>query len=539
MKKRNLCILVLALLLSLMAGCTSKAPSLPEKDIAILYTTDVHCGLDDAIGYAGLVAYKNQLSEQGSEVLLVDAGDAIQGAPIGSLSKGEKIIDIMNQFNFCAAIPGNHEYDYGVDQLLALAKQAKFPYVSVNFVKAENDEPIFPPYFIKEIAGVKIAFVGVTTPHTLTSSNPASFKDEKGNYIYGFLSDEDGTKLCAAVQKAVNAARKEGADYVIALTHLGIGSVDEPYTSNNLIEHSTGIDVVLDGHTHQTVSQSKVQNKDGKEVLLSQAGTKLENIGELHITTDGKLSTKLVSGFEKKDPASDEYIKSIQAQYAELLNQKVAVTENELTVNDPLTGVRVIRNAETNLGNLCADAYRAAGKTDIAFVNGGGIRAQLPKGDITYNDILSVFPFGNGLCTIEATGQEILDALEQGVRLLPEESGGFLQVSGLSFALNTEISSPVKTDVDGNFIGVEGTRRVSDVFVAGKPIDASKTYTLTSHSFLIKNGGDGFVMFADNKLLQDEFVEDYIALIDYLCGDYSKNTEQYKEPFGEGRIIAK
>ncbi|MEF9971719.1 MAG: metallophosphoesterase, partial [Oscillospiraceae bacterium] len=235
MKKRNLCILVLALVLSLMAGCTSKASALPEKDIAILYTTDVHCGLDDAIGYAGLVAYKNQLSEQGSEVLLVDAGDAIQGAPIGSLSKGEKIIDIMNQLNFCAAIPGNHEYDYGVDQLLTLAKQAKFPYVSVNFVKAENDEPIFPPYFIKEIAGVKIAFVGVTTPHTLTSSNPASFKDEKGNYIYGFLSDEDGTKLCAAVQKAVNDARKEGADYVVALTHLGIGSVDEPYTSNNLI----------------------------------------------------------------------------------------------------------------------------------------------------------------------------------------------------------------------------------------------------------------------------------------------------------------
>ncbi|MEG2367827.1 MAG: bifunctional UDP-sugar hydrolase/5'-nucleotidase [Oscillospiraceae bacterium] len=528
-----------ALLLSLLVGCSPKAPALPEKDIAILYTTDVHCGVDDAIGYAGLAAYRQELASDGSEVLLVDSGDAIQGAPIGGLSKGETIIEIMNEMGYAVAIPGNHEFDYGTDRLLELSKLAKFPYLSANFVNTETGEKIFEPYTIKDVAGVKIGFVGVTTPLTLTSSNPAGFKNEKGDYIYGFMSDEDGTKLYEAVQKAVNSARKEGADYIVVLSHLGIGTVDEPYTSNSLIEHCSNIDAVLDGHTHQTVSQAKVLDKDGKEVLLTQAGTKLDNIGELHIGTDGALGSKLVSSYEKKDPATDEFVKAIQAKYAEFLSQKVAKTANELTINDPLSGARVIRNAETNLGNLCADAYRAAGKTDIAIINGGGVRAQLPKGDINYNDILSVFPFSNGLCTIEASGQEILDALEHGVRLLPEENGGFLQVSGLSFVLDPAIPSPVRVDAEGNFVSIEGARRVSDVLVSGKPLEPTKTYTLTSHSFLIKNGGDGFTMFMDNKLLQDGFVEDYISLIDYLAGDYSKNPEQYKEPFGEGRITAK
>ncbi|MEG1902534.1 MAG: bifunctional UDP-sugar hydrolase/5'-nucleotidase [Clostridium sp.] len=532
--------LTLILLLSACQDPTNhaKTETTARRDIAIVYTNDVHCAVDDNIGYAGLAAYKKELEADGCEVLLVDSGDAIQGAPMGALSKGENIIDIMNQLGYAVAIPGNHEFDYGTEQLLALSKRAKFPYVSLNFVDAATDTSVFPPYVIKEASGIKIAFLGVTTPLTMTSSNPASFKDADGHYRYDFMSDGDGTKLYSEVQKNVDQARNEGAEYIIALTHLGIGDVDSPYLSTRLIEHTTGIDAVLDGHSHSVAACERVKNKEGKRILLSQTGTKLETIGMLLLDKDGNLSTGLITDYDKKDTETENYIKNIQAQYNELLNKKVAVTANALTVNDPATGARIIRNAETNLGNLCADAYRAAGKTDIALVNGGGIRADLPAGDITYGDILSVFPYGNGLCTIEATGQELLDALEHGVRLMPEENGGFLQVSGLTYEIDDSVPSSVKTDDNNMFLSADGPRRVKNVKVGRHPINPEQSYTVTSHSFLIKNSGDGYTMFADHKLLQDEFTEDYTALIEYLMDGYTANSKLYTKPYGEGRIIA-
>ncbi|MEG0689293.1 MAG: bifunctional UDP-sugar hydrolase/5'-nucleotidase [Hungatella sp.] len=533
-------VLLVGLMMSCLSGCGKKidAQAVEEKDIAILYTNDVHCAVEDHIGYAGLAAYEKELTEQGCEVLLVDVGDAIQGAPIGSLSKGENIIDIMNELGYDVAIPGNHEFDYGVEQLKALAKRAEFPYLSANFIEADSKKHIFAPYVMKEVSGVKIGFVGVSTPLTLTSSNPTHFKDEKGTYLYDFMADADGTQLYSEVQKAVEQVREEGADYVVALTHLGIGAVYSPYLATELITHTHGIDAVLDGHSHTTAACERVKNQEGKWTLLSQAGSKLESVGMLLIDKTGNLSTGLLSEYDKKDAETETFIKNIESQYEALLNQKVAVTQNTLTVHDPVTGERIIRNAETNLGNLCADAYLAAGKADVALVNGGGIRADLPEGDITYGDILGVFPYGNGLCVIEATGQELLDALEHGTRQMPEENGGFLQVAGLTYEVDPEIPSAVKTDDNQMFLSVDGPRRVQHVKIAGTPIDPDQTYTVVSHSFLIKNGGDGYTMFADNNLLQDEFVEDYTALIDYLMEDYTQKSDSYKDPYGEGRIVA-
>jgi 2',3'-cyclic-nucleotide 2'-phosphodiesterase (5'-nucleotidase family) len=510
-----------------------------EKDLAILYTNDVHCAVDEGIGYAGLAAYKKQLEADGSHVLLADVGDALQGAPIGTVSKGSIIIDIMNEIGYDVATLGNHEFDYGMPRFLELTQMAKFPYVSANFTDLKTGESVFEPYTILEVDGVKIAFVGITTPKTVTSSTPAYFQDENGEFVYGFLQDATGEGLYNAVQSAVDAARAEGAVYVIGLAHLGITADASPWTSSEVIQNTSGIDVILDGHSHSAIESERVKNKAGEWTLLSSTGTKLSSIGMLLITKSGNITTGLISDYTEKDESMDTFIKAAQAEFEEMLNTVVAKTDVDLTIMEPGTDVRIVRNAETNLGNLCADAYRAIGGADIAFVNGGGVRASIPAGDITLGQIISVHPFGNYLCVVEATGQEILDALEMGVRNMPEENGGFLQVSGMTFTIDVSVPTSVTLDENGLFVSIGDTRRVGNVLVNGEPIDPAKTYTLASHDYLIKNAGDGYTMFQDNVLLQDAIMLDNQVLINYIT-DYLGGVigQDYAEPYGQGRIVA-
>jgi 2',3'-cyclic-nucleotide 2'-phosphodiesterase (5'-nucleotidase family) len=510
-----------------------------EKDLAILYTNDVHCAVDEGIGYAGLAAYKKQLEADGSHVLLADVGDALQGAPIGTVSKGSIIIDIMNEIGYDVATLGNHEFDYGMPRFFELTQMAKFPYVSANFTDLKTGESVFEPYTILEVDGVKIAFVGITTPKTVTSSTPAYFQDENGEFVYGFLQDATGEGLYNAVQSAVDAARAEGAVYVIGLAHLGITADASPWTSSEVIQNTSGIDVILDGHSHSAIESERVKNKAGEWTLLSSTGTKLSSIGMLLITKSGNITTGLISDYTEKDESMDTFIKAAQAEFEEMLNTVVAKTDVDLTIMEPGTDVRIVRNAETNLGNLCADAYRAIGGADIAFVNGGGVRASIPAGDITLGQIISVHPFGNYLCVVEATGQEILDALEMGVRNMPEENGGFLQVSGMTFTIDVSVPTSVTLDENGLFVSIGDTRRVGNVLVNGEPIDPAKTYTLASHDYLIKNAGDGYTMFQDNVLLQDAIMLDNQVLINYIT-DYLGGVigQDYAEPYGQGRIVA-
>ncbi len=507
--------------------------------IAILYTSDVHCAVSENIGYAGLSAYKERLLDEGYEVFLVDSGDAIQGAAIGSFSEGESIIELMNALGYTAMTLGNHEFDYGGPaRVEELSKLAEFPFVCVNFRETKTGKSVYPGYCLVESDGVKIAFVGVSTPATLSSSTPIYFMDDQGEWAYDFLADGTGEALWSAVQNAVDEARAAGADYVFALTHLGVGAALSPYTSSELIAHTTGIDAVLDGHSHSVLASEQVKNKDGDWVLLSATGTKLENIGLLTIDPDGTLTTQLISDFEQRDAEVTALIEAIESEYAEKLNAVVAHLEAPLTIDDPATGARIIRNAETNLGDLCADAYRAAGDADIAFVNGGGIRASLPAGEITYGDVLAVQPYGNLLCKVEVTGQAVLDALEFGAYVVPEENGGFLQVSGLTYEIHPEIPSSVRVDENGMFVSVDGAYRVQNVRVAGEPLDLSRTYTLVSHNYMLKNFGDGYTMFEDCTMLMDEFLLDVDALTDYLNGAYAENADLYSDPYGEGRILA-
>ena len=542
--KKKLLALTLVLML-LLAGCGSAAPAETpaptpaeetaylglDNDIVILYTNDVHCAVDDNLGYTGLATVKNALEAQGKHVVLVDNGDAVQGDTIGTLSNGEYIIDIMNEVGYDVATPGNHEFDYGMDQFFALTEQANFPYVSANFV--DNDgNTVLDPYVIKDVAGVKIAFVGISTPKTITTSTPKYFQDDNGNYIYAFQQDETGEKLYAAVQSAVDAARAEGAQFVIALAHLGIEEDCSPWTSSEVIVNTTGIDAVLDGHSHSMIQGEKVKNKDGAEVLLSSTETKLAYIGCLTIKDDGSMSTTLIS-----DNGIKEFIGGIQEEFEELVNTVVASTDVDLIIKDPASGERIVRVSETNLGDLCADAYRAMSGADVAIVNGGGVRADIPAGDITYGQIIAVHPFGNEMCVVECTGQEILDALELGCSKLPAESGGFLQVSGMTYTVDLNVESTVKLDENGMFVSVEGDRRVKDVTIGGEPLDPEKTYTLASHNYKLKDCGDGYSMFADNVFLQDSVMIDNQVLINYIVDVLGGTVgEEYADPYGQGRI---
>ena len=551
MKKLLAVFLALIMLLSFATAEEAAEPAL-TKNLVILYTSDVHCGIEQGWGYAGLYAVKEYYAAD-NYVMLVDDGDAIQGEPIGTMTKGEGIIDIMNAVGYDLAIPGNHEFDYGMDNFLALTEKADFQYLSCNFNK--EGELVFAPYAIKEFDGVKFAFIGVTTPMTLRSSTPRYFMDENGNFIYGFMQDETGEQVYAAVQKAVDDARAEGAKYVIVMAHMGNEAECSPWMYSDVIANTTGIDVWLDGHSHD-FDQVVMQDKDGKDVVRSACGTKLGSIGVLTFGAEGFVSAGLMSWDQSiaapalfgLQNAGADAVKAETAELNEVLQTVVAKTAVDLYINDPTEvteegkPIRIIRRAETNLGDLCADAYLdQSGEADIAFVNGGGIRVQLNAGDLTLNNILTVHPFGNSLTVIEVTGQQVLDALEWSVHSLPGEFGGFDQVAGLTFEYDATIESPVIEDDSKMFAGVDDTkeRRVRNVLVGGEPLDPEKTYKLASHDYQLLNNGDGYTMFAGAKVLQESVKLDNQVLIDYITETLGGVVgEGYDNPYGQGRIIS-
>ena len=524
--------------------------SAPEK-IIILHTNDVHCQIDQKknkdgivtnIGYAGVLAYKKEMENLHgiNNVTLVDAGDAIQGGPIGTLSKGEYIVDIMNYVGYDIACPGNHEFDYGMENFLKLSTEtSKANYICCNFRDLEGN-PILSPYTLIKYGDLTIAYLGINTPESFTKSSPIYFQDENGNYIYDFAQGEKGQTLYKTVQKYVDEAIKEGANYVVAIGHLGDEGASEYWSSKSLIKNTYGIDIFIDGHSHEVYSEI-LKNKKGKNVLLAQTGTKLQNLGKITINTKNKkITSEFISNYKAQDEDAVNYIEGIKNKFSDVLQEVVAKSSVTLTTLDPTTHKRAIRNSETNLGDFCADAYRAIVGADIAFANGGGIRADIEEGDITYEEIINVHPFGNEICMIETTGQDILDALEIGACEYPIENGGFLQVSGLSYTIDPSIPSSVVFNERGQFVKVDGKYRVTEVMVGNEPLVLNKTYTLASHNYMIKNGGDGYTMFMDDKMIKDSVVIDNGALINYITENLNGVIgDEYKNPKGSGRIIIK
>lgn len=515
-----------------------------QDDIIILYENDVHCVVE---GYSKIAAMKTELQETYAHVGVVSGGDFIQGNSLGVVSKGQYIVELMNLVGYDAVTLGNHEFDFRMERLEELVSMMETKPISCNFQKIGEDTSYFKPYSIVSYGDVDIAYIGITTPSTLTTAAPAQFKDEDGNFLYTF----NPTTLYEVVQGNIDAALAEGADYVIAISHIGYAE-DEVYGDiedvETLIQNTSGFDVVLDAHSHSVIEGMTLTDKGGNEVLLSSTGTKFEYIGKLTISVDG-LQTELIktAEYQATDAAVDAYIAKIYEEYAVLGERKVAISEVDLITKDG-DGNRLVRKAETNLGNLCADAFRYVVDADIGYMNGGSIRADMLQGDVTVNSLLSVQPFNNSVVLAEISGQAFLDMMEMAMMIWPEENGSFPHVSGVTFSVNTAIPSSVVLNEYEEFVGVSGEYRVYDLKIYNRetgnyePIDLNKTYTLAASNYILLECGSGMKMLENAKILQNDGMLDIEAMERYMVEELEGRIgEEYAQAkihitFTEGRV---
>ena len=546
-----------------------------KSEVTILYTNDVHTYIDKQapeLTYAAIAALKQSYQNAGKKVLLVDAGDHVQGTAYGSMDQGASIIELMNAAGYDAATPGNHEFDYGMDRAKELMRDADFPYLSCNWVDLRTNLRVLPEIKVFVRGGVRIAFVGITTPETFTKSTPAYFMNKaQTKYIYDILGGEDGQKLYSAVQKAVDKA-KCLADVVIGLGHLGVDPSSSPWTSEEVIAHTTGFDAFIDGHSHTVMENKQVADASGRLVTLTQTGSYFANVGEMTIAPDGTISTRLVSTYDQEDVA----VAAEQAAWVntvdDMLGEKIAVADTKFYITDPATGKRRIRSGETNLGDFVADGiYTYFNEVeqlhcDIAIMNGGGIRSDEDAGYWTFKTCKQVSPFGNVACLMSVTGKQIQDALEFAARFAGaegKENGGFLQVAGATYEIHTDIPNTVQTDDKNVWIGsATGTPRVQNVKIYDRhtgpyePLDPAKTYALAGMNYTLRNLGDGFAMFDGAELIKDYVSEDYLVMSTYamtfggvdaeglphlssansVLAEYPGYLLDYENPYGAGRI---
>ena len=546
-----------------------------KSEVTILYTNDVHTYIDKQapqLTYAAIAALKQSYQNAGKKVLLVDAGDHVQGTAYGSMDQGASIIELMNAAGYDAATPGNHEFDYGMDRAKELMRDADFPYLSCNWVDLRTNLRVLPEIKVFVRGGVRIAFVGITTPETFTKSTPAYFMNKaQTKYIYDILGGEDGQKLYSAVQKAVDKA-KCLADVVIGLGHLGVDPSSSPWTSEEVIAHTTGFDAFIDGHSHTVMENKQVADASGRMVTLTQTGSYFANVGEMTIAPDGTISTRLVSTYDQEDPAVAAEQAAWVSSVDEMLGEKIAVADTKFYITDPATGKRRIRSGETNLGDFVADGiYTYFNEVeqlhcDIAIMNGGGIRSDEDAGYWTFKTCKQVSPFGNVACLMSVTGKQIQDALEFAARFAGaegKENGGFLQVAGATYEIHTDIPNTVQTDDKNVWIGsATGTPRVQNVKIYDRangtyvPLDENKTYALAGMNYTLRNLGDGFAMFDGAELIKDYVSEDYLVMSTYamtfggvdaeglphlssansVLAEYPGYLLDYENPYGAGRI---
>ena len=546
-----------------------------KADVTILYTNDVHTYIDNKSPkptYAAIAALKKSIEDTGRDVLLVDAGDHIQGTAYGSMDDGATIIELMNEAGYDLATPGNHEFDYGMARAKAVIQEADFPYVSCNWVDLRTGFNVLPSVKFFFVGGRKIAFVGVTTPETFTKSTPAYFmNDAQTKYIYDILGGEDGQKLYDAVQKAIDKAEFWGADTIIGLGHLGVDPSSSPWTSEEVIAHTHGFTAFIDGHSHTVMANKQVTDASGKAVTLTQTGSYFKNIGKMTVGADGTITTELINTYEGLDAAVAATASNWISAVDDMLGEEIAVGDTKFYINDPATGKRRIRSGETNLGDFVADGiYTYFNEIeelhcDIAIMNGGGIRTDVEAGPWSFKTCKTVSPFGNVACLMSVTGQQIQDALEFGARFAGaegKENGGFLQVAGARYTIHPMIPNTVQTDDKNVWTGSAAIPRVSNVEIYDKttgtykPLDPNATYALAGMNYTLRNLGDGFAMFDGATLIKDYVSEDYLVMSSYAAmfggvdanglphlasansplADYPGYLLNYEDPYGAGRI---
>ena len=546
-----------------------------KADVTILYTNDVHTYIDNKSPkptYAAIAALKKSIEDTGRDVLLVDAGDHIQGTAYGSMDDGATIIELMNEACYDLATPGNHEFDYGMARAKAVLREADFPYVSCNWVDLRTGFNVLPSVKFFFVGGRKIAFVGVTTPETFTKSTPAYFmNDAQTKYIYDILGGEDGQKLYDAVQEAIDKAEFWGADTIIGLGHLGVDPSSSPWTSEEVIAHTHGFTAFIDGHSHTVMANKQVTDASGKAVTLTQTGSYFKNIGKMTVGADGTITTELIDTYEGLDAAVAATASNWISAVDDMLGEEIAVGDTKFYINDPATGKRRIRSGETNLGDFVADGiYTYFNEIeelhcDVAIMNGGGIRTDVEAGPWSFKTCKTVSPFGNVACLMSVTGQQIQDALEFGARFAGaegKENGGFLQVAGARYTIHPMIPNTVQTNDKNVWTGSAATPRVSNVEIYDKttgtyqPLDPNATYALAGMNYTLRNLGDGFAMFDGATLIKDYVSEDYLVMSSYAAmfggvdanglphlasansplADYPGYLLNYEDPYGAGRI---
>jgi len=438
------------------------------EKITFIHTNDTHGRIlaneqNKEMGFAKITRIVNDVRQQNKHTLLVDLGDTFHGTTYVNLNKGQAVADIMNAMKYDAMVPGNHDFNYGQDRLLELKNLVQFPVVSGNVNK--NGKPFLPAYTIKQVGGKKIALVGLTATDTAVKTNPAG--------IVGItFADEEET-----LKRIVNELKGQ-VDHIVVLSHSGL------QTDEKLANNVQGIDVILGGHSHDTIEAPK----KFKYAYVSQAFEYGKALGQTNLLFyKGKLIG--VNGFLYRDSADkqeDTAVQKIVQTYKNSID--TALQEVIATINVHLDGERAnVRTKETNLGNLITDAMRAALQTDVAITNGGGIRASIPQGAVTRNHVLTTLPFANTLVKISLTGADLKKALEHGVRLYPEQNGGFPHVSGIRFTFDARKPAG---------------ERITSIEVNGQPLDETKTYTVATNDFLA-SGGDGYTMFTNGQIAFD------------------------------------
>ena len=525
----------------LVSSAWADEPKPLDGKTVILHTNDVHGSIEL---YAKVAAMKDDYEARGAQVILADAGDYSQGTVYVSVNKGKDAVTMMNAAGYDVATIGNHEFDYGYAQLKSNLNSAAFKVVCANVL--QDGSPVFDAYTMINKGGVQVAFVGLETPEAQTKANPALIQG------LTFLA---GDEMYAAVQTQVDAARTDGADIVIVLTHLGVDSSSEPNTSYDLYEKVTGIDFIIDGHSHT------VMTKGPEGEPIQSTGTALNNIGVITIDNATKKiesnelipiwHTEEVDGenvpvydYTKSDEtvanAAKAIIDPIDADY----DQKFA--ESAVDLNGAKAPGN--RTEETNLGDLITDAMMWAIKTKapgvdmnnaVAITNGGGIRAAIAKGDITKKDVNTVLPFGNTLAVVYVKGSELLEALEVSTYCTPKSLGGFPQFAGMEVELNTacEYDANDTTYPGSTYFGPKSINRITIKTVNGKAFDKDATYAVITNDFLAA-GGDTYYAFAaaqtqfDTGLPLDEILMEYITV--ELNGVV---TDKYAAPQGRLTIV--
>lgn len=501
----------------LLLSCSGKQPQVqtdenalpPPRSIVIVYENDVHCNME---GYKKFAGIRDAIADT-ADVLTVSSGDFLQGGAMGSVSRGGYVVALMNAVGYDAVALGNHEFDYKIPHLIDLSDSLESPITCANFVRKKTATPFFKSYVLKNVGSKKIAFVGVLTPHVMVAESYA-FNDDSLMILFDVPAD----KVVQLVQSAVDDARKAGADYVILLSHLGLVP---PVSSVEVIQNTTGIDAVLDGHSHTLLEERFEKNANGDSVLLTQTGSKFYTVGVLDISPDGKLHSRLlpmVSIFAESEKVATVYDSLFALVSADLL-KTVAVTDFDLTI-DGDDGNRLVRKGETNLGDLVADAMRFSVGAQIGLVNGGNVRTTISAGEVNSQNVLDVMPFANDMCLVRATGRQIKDALAMGAVHYPEEFGGFLQVSGLRYTIVAD-SVPrienVQLETDNGFVDI-----VED-----------SLYTVGMSSY-IAYIGDENTAFRQSEIVLDKVMTDDEAMTRYLKSFGGRVPEVYSRP--QGRI---